>query len=141
MKIDLDKFMYFRLGADRRKQRKKFLVLFAAFFFFSIDVSASERLLMSHAGMEAYLNHLDCSSKYEAKLDIRSPNSQVFDGERIELQRLIAQVRAVLSIGCPAIKRLTTKGTVKNQLYFAGATEKEWGWKIIGLYAAPVSSR
>lgn len=98
---------------------------------------ASERLLMSHAGMDAYLDALDCRSGYQAKLVITSPTPEVFDGERIELQRLIGQVRAVVSIECPTIKRMTAKGMVNNQLYFAGATDKSWGWRIVGLYATP----
>jgi hypothetical protein len=98
-------------------------------------VQASERLLMSHAGMEAFMLTLDCRSKNEATLEIRSSTPDVFDGERVELQRLIGQVRAVVSIECPSIQRITAKGTVRRQLYFAGATEKAWGWRIIGLFA------
>jgi len=92
---------------------------------------------MSHVGMDAYLVSLDCRSRYEAKFDIRSSKSSVFDGDRIELQRLIAQLRAVISIECPSIKRIVVKGTVNRRLYFAGASQKNWGWKIIGLFAAP----
>lgn len=117
------------------------LIGFAAvgimFLVLANNALAQPRLLMSHAGMQAYLQTLECRSSYTAVLDIRSPTANVFDGERVELQRLIGQVRAVISIECPEIKRINAKGTVNNQLYFAGATDKSWGWRIIGLYAAP----
>lgn len=92
---------------------------------------------MSHGGMQAYLLTLDCHSNHAATLEIRSSDASLFDGERIELQRLVGQVRAVVSIECPTIKRITAKGTVNNQLYFAGATDKSWRWRVIGLYASP----
>jgi len=92
---------------------------------------------MSHVGMDAYLLGLDCQSLYEAKFDIQSQSSRVFDGDRIELQRLIGQLRAVVSIECPQIRRIAVKGTVNRKLYFAGASEKAWGWRIIGLFAEP----
>lgn len=98
---------------------------------------AESRLLMSHVGMEAYLQALDCRSNNVAAVEVRSSDPGAFDGERIELQRLIGQVRAVISIECPSIQRITAKGTVSNQLYFAGATDKSWGWRIVGLYAPP----
>lgn len=98
---------------------------------------AQERLLMTHAGMQAYLLALDCEGSGTARLELRSENPAVFDGERVELQRLIAQVRAVLSIECPAIARITASGNARDSLYFAGATDKRWGWRIIGLYAPP----
>lgn len=109
-------------------------------FVFSISTAAAvaeNRLLMSHAGMEAYLQVLDCRSNNIASVEVRSSDPGAFDGERIELQRLIGQVRAVISIECPSIQRITAKGTVSSQLYFAGATDKSWGWRIVGLYAPP----
>ena len=120
-----------------QNKTKSLAVVALTVFFYCQATVANERLLMSHAGMEAYLDTLDCRSGYQAKLIIKSPTAGVFDGERIELQRLIGQVRAVVSIECPMIKRMTAKGMVNNQLYFAGATDKSWGWRIVGLYAAP----
>lgn len=93
--------------------------------------------VMSHLGMNAYLLNMDCRSAYEAKFDIQSQDPRVFDGDRVELQRLIGQLRAVVSIDCPSIRRITVKGTVNKKLYFAGASEKGWNWKIIGLFAKP----
>jgi hypothetical protein len=118
---------------------RRFSVLLIMGMFYSPGAFSEQRLLMSHAGMDAYLNSLECRSSQQAALEIRSSSAHVFDGDRIELQRLIGQVRAVISIECPEIRRMTAKGTVSNQLYFAGATDKSWGWKIIGLYAAPKS--
>jgi len=113
-----------------------------AFFFMTvfsvISLNASSATpTMSHVGMDAYLLDIDCRSRYEAKFDIQSQNPRVFDGDRIELQRLIGQLRAVVSIECPSIRRITVKGTVNKKLYFAGASEKDWSWKIIGLFSKP----
>lgn len=113
-------------------------ILTIVFWLFCIDSSyGAERLLMSYQGLDAYLDNLSCQQKGVAQLEIRSPVPEVFDGNRVEVQRLIAQVRAVLSFECPTISRITARGVVNNQLYFAGATEKQWSWKIIGLYAPP----
>lgn len=96
---------------------------------------AQERLLISHAGMHAYVNGSGCSQA--AALEVRSNNPADFDGARAELQRLVGGARAVLSIECPGIARITVKGTVNGQLCFAGATEKRWAWHLKGLFALP----
>jgi hypothetical protein len=120
---------------------KKTIFFFAILFlFFCIEnTSGAERLLMSYQGMDAILYHLSCEQNGVAQLEIRSSTPEIFDGDRVEVQRLIAQARAVLSFDCPSISRITARGMVNSQLYFSGATEKNWNWKIIGLYAPPKS--
>lgn len=102
-----------------------------------LESQAEQRLLMTHAGMEAYLLELDCNARGSARLEVSTANPALFDGDRVELQRLIAQVRAVLSIECPTITRITARGSARGNLYFAGATDKRWDWRIIGLFAPP----
>lgn len=107
----------------------------------SLPLYGEERLVMSHKGMDAYLKRIDCRKTFDAALEIKSQDASVFFNDRVELQRLIGQVRAVLSIECPEIKRITAKGTVKGKLYFAGATEKRWRWRILGIDTGPDKRR
>lgn len=122
---------------DRRLGRSSLVVCFTLCCLGVPASQAAPRLLMTHAGMEAYLLQLDCNAGGTARLEVSAANPARFDGDRVELQRLIAQVRAVLSIECPTITRITAKGSARGSLYFAGATDKRWDWRIIGLFAPP----
>jgi hypothetical protein len=96
---------------------------------------AQERLLISHADMEAYISRSGCSST--VALEVRSAEPGRFDGNRTELQRLVGGARAALGIECPGVSRITIRGTVNGRLCFAGATEQQWGWRLKGLFAMP----
>ncbi|MEM7080548.1 MAG: hypothetical protein AAF513_18165 [Pseudomonadota bacterium] len=79
----------------------------------------------------------ECVRGRYANIEIVSNDPAHFDGERLELQRLVGQVRAVLSFNCPQITRITVRGTYRSRLFFAGATDAAWNWRILGLYAPP----
>ena len=97
----------------------------------------SARLLVTHAGLEAYLDNADCGSTGLAKLRVLAAETGAFVEPRLDLQRLVGGARAALQLECPRLSRITVAGVVGGRLCFAGASARSDRWKLIGLYADP----
>lgn len=104
-----------------------------------VSAAAQNDLLLEGLGMRVLRSGSGCAAAVE--VEVHSSDPRDFDGERRNLEDLVNNARAALGIEClgVSIRRVVITGKVRGELYFAGATDADWGWALKGLFAAPRS--
>lgn len=64
---------------------------------------------------------------------LTASKSTPFQGETVDLQRMLGRVRAVVQSECPAVEAITLEGRVKTRLVYAAEMRRIAGWRIVAL--------
>lgn len=101
----------------------------------------AERTLLSGNGIDAVLSDESDWCGDTVSLVLRTDDASAFEGDRLDLQRLLGGLRAVLGFECPAVRTVLLTGEVSGTTVFNGRIGESAGWtlEVLEPAAAPVA--
>lgn len=94
----------------------------------------AERLLGNFQNLQAFApSHSTCGPIY--KVIARAPDEAPFAGDKVDLQRFLGGLRAMLSFECAQAKKIVISGQVGNREVYRGTAAAADGWALVDVAA------
>lgn len=106
------------------------LVLVALTGLSFLSSAAQARQIASRDGLSASVSDEREWCQDTVALAVRAPGREPFTGDRVSLQRLVAQVRFSLEEECPAAHTLRIMGYAGTEKVFEGIAARASGWAV-----------
>lgn len=96
----------------------------------SLGALAAEQGVAAYGPFEAFVaENTPCATRMKLRVEASDPAS--FEGDAVDLGKLVAGARAVLGFSCGNITDILIDGTSNGQTVFAGITTLGTGWSVI----------
>ena len=93
--------------------------------------AVKERQLVDAGAMKAFVEDAPDWCGPRVDVAVRSGQSELFRGERIQLQRMLAMVRGALLVECPDTVSIRLTGLVDDVFVFGGEASRDANWILV----------
>lgn len=111
---------------------KKILLLIFLSFLLTLSSESFARNIINGKDLSATVyDTLRCGQ--DVILFVNAPSKSYFEGDKVQLQKLVGGARMVLELDCPSISKISVHGKVNKRVVYTGKLTRENNWILIDI--------